>query len=78
MWNGMRVIQSSHLEQDGEPFTVRRTWRERLFGRPWRPLVSTRVVVPKVPYRGALRLNSTTLVMHPETFREMRKHLRGA
>ena len=70
---GMRVIESAYLEQDGEPYTARRTWRERLFRRPWRPLQATRVIVPKIPYQGAVRLNSTTLVMHPAIVRTLRK-----
>jgi hypothetical protein len=73
MFRGMRVIESPYLEQDGEPVTVRRTWRERLFSRPWRPLVATRTVVPRVPYRGAMRLDARTLVMHPQMLRELRK-----
>lgn len=77
MFNGMRVIESPYLEQDGEPYTVRRTWRERLFSRPWRPLKATRVVVPRVPYRGAYSLNATTIVMHPAVLRELRQTMRG-
>lgn len=72
MFNGMRVIESPFLEQDGAPYEVRRTWRERLFTRPWRPLVTTRTVVPKVPYKGAVQLNAHTLVMHPAMLRELR------
>lgn len=72
-FGGLRVITSLFLEEDGEPVTVRRTWRERLLTRPWRPLLATRVVIPKVPYRGAVRLNATTLVMHPATLRALQK-----
>jgi hypothetical protein len=73
--NGMRIIESAYLEEDGEPYQVRRTWRERLFTRPWRPLVATRTVVPKVPFRGVIQLNATTLVMHPVTLRQLRETL---
>lgn len=77
-FNGMRVIESVYLEQDGEPYTVTRGWRERLFSRPWRPFVATRIVVPKVPYRGAVRLDANTLVMHPQTLRQMREFTAGS
>lgn len=70
--NGMRVIESVHLEQDGEPQTIRLTWRERLLTWPWRPWIATVTFVPKVPYRGAIQLNANTLVMHPTTFRQLR------
>lgn len=72
---GMRVIESVYLIEDGEPYEVRRPWRERLFSRPWRPMQATRLVVPKVPYRGAFKLTDKTLVMHPETLRQLRKAL---
>jgi hypothetical protein len=68
----MRIIESVFLEQDGEPYTVRRSWRERLFTWPWTPFVVFRVVVPRVPYCGAIQMNATTLVMHPATLRQLR------
>lgn len=72
---GMRVILNNLLEQDGEPYTVRRTWRERLFTRPWRPHVATRTITPKVPYKGAFQIDANTVVMHPETYHQMTKAL---
>ncbi len=67
-FNGMRVITSLWMTEAGEPYQVRRTWRERLFTRPWRPLVATRTIVPQVPMRDVIQLNASTLVMHPETW----------
>lgn len=72
LFQGMRVIESLYLEQDGEPYPVRRTWRERLFGRPWRPFVRMRMIVPRVPHPGAVQLDARTLVMHPVTLRQLR------
>lgn len=74
-FNGMRVVESVYLEQDGDPYTVRRTWRERLFSRPWTPFVKTRIVVPRVPYAGAVQLDANTLVMHPATLHRLRESL---
>ncbi len=73
---GMRIIESELLVEDGAPVTVRRPWSERLLSRPWRPWTATRTVIPKVPYRGAVRMNSQTLVMHPETVRALKTVLR--
>jgi hypothetical protein len=73
---GMRIIESEYLVEDGNPYEVRRTWRERLFTRPWRPLRATRTVVPKMPLKGAVRLDARTLVMHPATYRELKDMLR--
>ena len=75
-FNGMRVIESVHLTQNGEPYEVRRTWRERLLTRPWRPLQATRTVMPHVPYQGAVRLDRNTLVMHPAVWKQLRETLR--
>lgn len=73
---GMRIIESVWLVQDGPPTKVRRTWRERLFTLPWRPLVASRTVIPQIPYQGAMRLDDNTIVMHPETLQKMRTALR--
>lgn len=73
--NGYQVIESLHLTKAGEPYQVRRSWRERLLGRPWRPFAATRTVVPQVPSQTAFLLNSRTLVMHPEMHRELKRQL---
>lgn len=65
---GMRVITNEMLTEAGEPYQVRRPWRERLLSRPWRPFQATRTIVPQVPSKQVYRMNGT-LVMHPETFR---------
>ncbi len=70
-FRGMRVIESLYLEQDGEPVTVRRSWKERLFSRPWKPFQRMRTVIPRVPYRGVVKLNANTLVMHPAMVAEL-------
>ena len=74
---GMRIIESAYLMEPGEPRVERRTWRERLWSRPWRPWVATRTVIPQVPHRGALRLSDGTLVMHPATVKQLHDTLHG-
>lgn len=64
--DGLRVVESVHLVEKGQPRLEwvpagRSGWQVR------------RVVVPLVPYPGALRLNATTVVMHPATLREWRR-----
>jgi hypothetical protein len=73
---GLKVIESPYLEQDGTPYDVRRTWRQRLFSRPWRPFVTTYTVVPRVPLEGFVQLNPHTIVMHPVTLRRLKEQLR--
>lgn len=66
MLSGMRVIESPLLT---EPREVRRTWYERLFTRPWRPLGATRTV--QVPSKTIYRIGPDVLLMHPATLREL-------
>ncbi len=74
---GMRILESEYLTVDGEPVQVRRSWRERLFSRPWRPLTTTRTVVPQVPNPGLMRIDARTIVLHPETARLFRERFNG-
>jgi len=74
-FNGMNVMASEYLLEDGEPYQERRTWRERLFTRPWRPLQATRTVVPKVPSTQGYILNGNTILMHPEQIAKLRQQL---
>lgn len=67
-----RIIESLLMADDGEPYEVPRTWKERLLTRPWRPLKTTRMVVPKIPKKDAMRFRDGTLVMHPVTAAKLR------
>lgn len=69
----IRIIENLQMVKDGDPVEVKRTVKERLFTRPWRPFKRTRTVVPKVPRDDAIKLPNGTLVMHPETARKLRK-----
>jgi hypothetical protein len=65
-FRGIRIIESIACVEPGEPIAVRRTWRERLFSRPWRPLEATKMVTPMLPSAQAYWINAHTVVMHPE------------
>ena len=72
--DGVTILESVYLTED-ETQVIKRAWRERLFSWPWRPFQSTRNVVVKVPLSGAVWLSEKTLVMHPETLRNLRASL---
>lgn len=61
---GKRVITNINLFVAGNPYEVRRTWKERLFSKPWKPLRKTRTVVPMVPSREIYCTNDC-IIMHP-------------
>lgn len=77
VFDGYRVIESVYLTEAGEPYQVPRSWKERLFSRPWQPLKRTRTVTPQVPMKGGVRFGNGTILMHPETVRHIREQSWG-
>lgn len=75
--NGLRIVANHNMVEDGEPIIVHRTWRERLFSRPWRPWMATRTVVPTRPKREFLRIGHSTLMAHPALIEELRRATSG-
>lgn len=73
MFSGIRIIESASLTESGEPCEVRRSWRERLLSRPWRPLKATRTVILQVPMKGGVMIGKNTMAMHPDTLRQLRQ-----
>jgi len=67
---GIQVIESPYCVTDGDPYSVVRSWRERLLTRPWRPWERTRMVTPKVPTSYMV---SGTLFAHPAIVAELRR-----
>jgi hypothetical protein len=74
-FEGMRIIQSVWMTEEGEPITVHRTWWERLLTWPWRPWVGSRIVIPQVPRRDVVKMGNDTLMMHPATYQLLKEHL---
>ena len=70
--SNLRVIEDSNMVEDGEPFEVNRTWRERILSFPWRPFKSTKTFTPKVPMRKAYMFDGN-VVMHPAMVAEYLK-----
>lgn len=49
---------------------VKRTWPERLFSRPWRPLKSHKFITISVPSRKVIRLRGDYFA-HPDLIAEI-------
>lgn len=75
MFNGLKVIESVWLTEPGDPVEVRYSWRQRLFSWPWRPWRATYTMIPQVPMKGGVRMSNDTIVMHPETLRQLKEHV---
>ena len=56
---------------------MRRTWRERLFTRPWHPLQRTKTITPQVPKRGGYFIGQNQMIVHPAFAAELRRQLAG-
>lgn len=69
---GVKIVLSVFLTED-ERYETLRTWTERLFSRPWQPLVKTKWAIRQVPARKALILADGTMILHPEIYRTMLK-----
>ena len=69
-FNDMDVVLSE-LMTEPKTLNVRRTWRERLCSRPWRPLVAVKTITIQVPSE-AVRVWNGKVLMHPALFAELR------
>ena len=53
--------------------TIHRSWRSRLFTRPWQPWVTTEM--RKVPDRTVYQIAPGILVCHPSVAEELRRQI---
>lgn len=72
---GLRIIEDSTMVIDGEPIKVVRSWKERIFSLPWRPLKRAKIVVSKVPNPNVYRYKDY-MVMHPDIAKQLREHIK--
>lgn len=72
----IKIIESLRMVKDGPPITIPRTWKERLFTLPWRPLQTTKIVITKIPSDEVFVLLDGTYVCHPEVAKQIRKHFK--
>lgn len=71
--NGMPVYTTTLLTQQvALPTDVRRSWRERLFTRPWRPRVRSKIVMvmTTVP-DDTIYQRGNIYLMHPTTLQKL-------
>lgn len=71
-FNGMRIVGNPLLIKYGEPYEVNRSWMERLFSTPWRPLESKRTVVDKIPSDQILFIDGVYYA-HPNVVAKLRE-----
>lgn len=77
LFSGYQIIEDSTLIQT-EIKKVPRTWRERFFTLPWRPLKATKLIVNQIPSREFYMCHKTrALVMHPALKAEILQSIEG-
>jgi hypothetical protein len=64
---GYKIILNSNLVIDAKPIAMVRTWKERLFTRPWKPFLAIKMIKSQVPDPNGYFLGNDTMVMHPIT-----------
>ena len=64
------IFLSSSLFLDTKEEVVTRTWRERLFSKPWRPLVKEKTLRYQVPMETVTVLGNKA-IGHPATIAQM-------
>jgi len=67
---GKQLIENPNMVVFGESYDVRRSWRERLFTRPWKPWVIFKRLTPMVPMKKLL-LAGDKIIGHPEAIKEL-------
>jgi len=66
---GERFIENP-LMTEASTEEVPRTWSERLFSRPWRPMKKVKYVTTQVPSRQVIRVNGNYFA-HPALIAEI-------
>lgn len=74
LW-GTHIVTDPHLTKTAV-VEVRRTWRERLFSRPWRPWERTKFVTRQVPDDTVYFIRGR-IVCHPIVRSQMERVIRG-
>lgn len=77
-YTGFKVMPNPHLTVPGPDQIVARTWRERMFTWPWRPLQKTRRIPTMIPDPKVYATNTPEMIKiigypavfgHPETLK---------
>ncbi len=73
---GHQIIENQNMTVEDGTTTVKRSWGERIFTRPWKPLMSTREVARFVPDPDVYLIRSTNLIVaHPATAAILRREI---
>ena len=75
VWSAVRFLESGLIRICTGTRKVRRTWRDRLFTRPWRPWQADRVEPVYEPDPNIYEIGHGLFTGHPVTIAKVRKLL---
>lgn len=74
---GLNIIEDKNLViQDGIT-TLNRTWKERLFTRPWKPWIATKEIANMIPNPDVFIIKGKTVLAHPATAQKIKEMFRN-
>jgi hypothetical protein len=76
MLGPLKLIESPLMVKRVEKI-VPRTWKERLFERPWRPWQKIRIQIEIVPMKEVYMIDGKRIIGHPATIRKIRDELQA-
>jgi hypothetical protein len=73
--DGLAVITSWTITKKSDPIKTKRTWKERLFTKPWMPLVKSKWIVTDIPDLNTYYRMPGKIIMHPAALDGFKKSL---
>ncbi|HEC64245.1 MAG TPA: hypothetical protein ENI23_03020 [bacterium] len=69
---GLKIIEDKSLTIPDGTITVTRSWKERLFTRPWKPWVATKEIFNIIPNPELFYIKDRGIVLaHPVTAKRL-------
>lgn len=72
-WGHVRFVESKYLTVQAGWRKVRRTWKERLLTRPWRPWQHHKLVAVQEPDPQIYEISPGVFIGHPVTITKLRQ-----
>ena len=69
-WGGVRIVKSPMLIEY-KTREVERTWKDRLFSKPWRPFQKIKTEIYTVPGKAQFDKENMILFVHPEHYEKL-------
>jgi len=72
--SGIEFITDASLV-DTVAYEEARTWKERLFSRPWKPFIKNKTMFKKVPSKSYNVVMGGTIICHPSMLGELERKI---